>query len=152
MILLTFAVSCLKTGGRTGGVGITAINLESSLPNGRWEGTGRTSSDGIESESEMILIIDDNEITEDFFTQGQSRFAVHRLSYVKKGEPQWLDQQNLLKGECQCFSKTCHCFSDDGQGTKHQMSLSFSARELNLEQSGEVNQIKYHNVYKLRIK
>ncbi len=152
LVLATLALSCFKVGGPNDGVGITSINLETSLPNGRWEGSGQVTTDGVETVSDTIVSIDNNQITEDFYTNGQSGIAVHKLNYTGKGVAQWLDGQSHITGECQCYTRSCHCSSDNGAGTKHQMSLSFTEKELNLEQSGEVNAVRYHNVYKLRIK
>ncbi len=153
LVIVSFTLSCLKSGGGNGGVGITAIDLTTSLPNGRWEGTGHASgNDGLEVQSDMTLIIDDNEIKEEFFTAGRSGHAIHSLKYTEKGKAEWLSQQGNVKGGCQCFTKSCHCFSDDGRGIKYQMSLSFASHELDAEQSGDVNGHKYHNVYKLKIK
>ena len=132
---------------------ITSLDLRTALPNGTWQGSGKTSSaGGVESASEMTLIIENNQITEDFFTNGASKVAIHKLKYVITGQPEWQDGQGRTLGDCQCFSKSCHCQTDDGRGTKHQMSLSFTERELNLEKSGEVNFVKYHDLYTLRIK
>lgn len=151
LIILSLVLSCLKSP-NNGNTGVTSLDLENSLPNGRWQGTGTvTSSINADAPSELTLTIENNEITEDFFTQGKSGIAIHSLNYTERGHAEWRDQNGKVTGSCQCFTKTCHCFSEDNAGNRHQMTLSFTERELNLEQSGEVSRVKYHNTYKLRM-